>query len=216
MIKAVIFDMDGVIARTEEIQSGAESQVFGNIGINVTPKEIVNRYSGYKDIEMFKDMVRRHHIKESIVELRKKKWEIVYRKIADEMIPVVPGVLNFIAEVQKGGYTLALASSAIRNFISIVINNLSIKEKFSVVVSGDEVKEGKPSPEIFLLTAKKLNITPVVCLVIEDAPNGVKAAKAAGMKCIAITTTHERSQLQEADRIINSFEELSVADVQRL
>lgn len=216
MIKAVIFDMDGVITRTGAIQASAESQVFATVGIHITPEEIVNRYSGWKDIDMFKDMAKRHQIKENIHKLRKKKWEITYKHLSSGSIPAVPGALDLIEKLLKNRYILALASSTNRKFISIIINNLSIKEKFSVVISGDEVKEGKPNPEIFLLTASKLSLVPSTCLVIEDAPSGVKAAKAAGMKCIAITTTHPRKELKKADKIIDSFNELTIEEIGNL
>ncbi|MBI2039768.1 HAD family phosphatase [Candidatus Microgenomates bacterium] len=215
MIKAVIFDMDGVITRTEAIQSGAESQVFATIGIHITPEEIINSYSGWKDTEMFKDMAKRHLIKD-IEKLRKKKWEIVYKKLSDKSIPLVPGSLDLIEKLQKHGYPLALASSTNQKFISIILSSLSIKEKFSAVVSGDEVKQGKPNPEIFLLTSKKLGISSSDCLVIEDAPSGIKAAKAAGMKCIAIATSVTKDKLQNADRVISAFDELSIEDIKNL
>lgn len=216
MIKAVIFDMDGVITRTGAIQASAESQVFATVGIHIIPEEIVSRYSGWKDTEMFKDMAKRHHIKEDVHKLRKKKWEIMYKNLSSGSIPVIPSALDLIEKLLKNRYILALASSTNRKFISIIINSLSIKEKFSVVISGDEVKEGKPNPGIFLLAASKLNLAPSTCLVIEDAPSGVKAAKAAGMKCIAITTTHPKSELVEADKIIDSFKELTVKRIRSL
>lgn len=216
MIKAVIFDLDGVITRTEAIQSGAESEVFAGVGVQITPKEIISRYSGWKDIEMFQDMAKRHEIKEDIWKLREKKWEIVYQKLSQDSIPVVPGAAALIEKLQKYGYILALASSTNLKFILTILVNLAIKEKFKVIVSGDEVKVGKPNPEIFLSASSKLNVVPQACLVIEDAPSGVKAAKTADMKCIAITTSATRDKLQEADLIIDSLDELTIEYIKDL
>lgn len=212
-ISSVIFDMDGVITRTETIQSGTESEVFASVGVNITPEAILKKYSGWKDTEMFEDMIKQYDIKEDPNVLQEKKWEIVYKKLEDESLPVVPGVLEFIDELKKEEYTLALASSSNRKFISTVLTSLHLTEKFTAIASGDDVSAGKPNPEIFLLAAKKLKTSPQDCLVIEDAPSGVQAAKAAGMKCIAITTSVTKEELHQADKIIDSFSEITVNDI---
>lgn len=205
MIKAVIFDMDGVITKTQAIQSTAESKVFASIGIKISPREIIDKYSGWKDWDMFKDMVNQHKTKKSVEALRQQKWALVYKEISKKPVPVVPGVLSFIEKLQQSGYPLAIASATNRKFITKILTGLHIKEKFKIIVSGDEVKQGKPNPEIFLLAASKLETPPELCLVIEDAQNGVRAAKTARMKCIAITTSFTKDELQEADRVIDSF-----------
>lgn len=212
-IKAVIFDMDGVITRTETIQSETESEIFASVGVNITPEAVIKKYSGWKDTEMFEDMITQYDIKENPIILREKKWEIVYKKLEEGSLPIVPGALEFIDQLKKHGYTLALASSSNRKFISTILTSLHLTEKFSAVVSGDDVSAGKPNPEIFLLAAKKLNVLPKNCLVIEDAPSGVKAARAAKMKCIGITTSVTKEELHQADKIIDSFSEITVNDI---
>lgn len=216
MNKAFIFDMDGVITRTEKMQSAAESKVFATIGIKITPQEILNSYNGWKDIEIFRDMASRNNIKEPVEKLREEKWKIVYNEVSQKGIPVVPGVLDLIEKLRQEGYILAIASSTTQKFLNTVLTTLHIKDKFNVIVSGDQVKLGKPNPEIFLLAAKKINISPDACIVIEDAPSGVSAAKAAGMKCIAITTGSSKEKLKKADLIIDSFYELSAEVIKNL
>lgn len=208
--------MDGVITRTEKIQSAAESKVFATIGIQITSQQILDKYTGWKDIEMFRDMAKIHNIKESVEKLREEKWKIVYDEVSQKGIPIVPGVLDLIEKLQQSGYVLAIASSTTHKFLITVVTTLDIAGKFKVIVSGDEVKHGKPNPEIFLLAANKLNFSPELCLVIEDAPSGVKAAKNAGMKCIVITTSVPKDKLKEADKIINAFSELSIDDIMSL
>lgn len=216
MIKAIIFDMDGVIARTDAIQSAAESKILESVGIYLTSEEIVAKYSGCKDTEMFKDVLNRYGKDANIGKLREEKWKIVYKVLSRKLPPIVPGVIELINRLSKQGFILAIASTTNHKFIITIVDKLKIKDKFKIIVSGDEVALGKPNPEIFLLAAKKIQTSPAECLVIEDALNGVKAAKAAGMKCIAITTTARYEDLKGADKIIDSFEELNIGDIQNL
>ncbi len=216
MIKAVIFDMDGVISSTEILQSTAESRVLAKIGININPKKIVKDYSGFKAEEAFEDILKNNHMKADIKQLLIERWDLVYNELLPQGFPVVQGVKELIKTLIQNSFTLAVASAAPLKFIKIVISKLGLAEQFSAITSGDEVKVGKPDPAIFLITAQKLNIKSKHCLVIEDAPSGVRAAEAAGMKCIAITSTHTREELKGADKIIDSFEELNIGDIQKL
>ncbi|MFH1535535.1 MAG: HAD family phosphatase [Patescibacteria group bacterium] len=216
MIKAIIFDMDGVISLTETLQSTAESRVLAKIGINIDPETIVKNYSGYKAEEALKAVLRSYHMKADIQKLLKERWDIVYNELLPQGFSIVRGVKELIEALKSDNYVLAIASAAPLKFIKIVISKLRLAEKFSAITSGDDVKIGKPDPAIFILTAQKLNTKPQDCLVIEDAPAGVLAAKRAKMKCIAITTTHTREELKGADKIIDSFEELDIGGIQNL
>lgn len=216
MIKAIIFDMDGVIANTQIIQSTAESIVFGKIGIHMTAKAIVGKYSGFKDIDMFRDVLRQKKIKRDANKLIQEKWRLVYKEVARLGVPAVSGAIELAKKLVASGYVLSLASSTNLRFIQTVLNKLKIEKIFQVITSGDEVKHGKPDPKIFLITAKKLGIPQEECLVIEDAPTGVKAAKGAAMKCIAITTSAKKDRLKDADRVIDSFDQLTVDYIKSL
>lgn len=208
--------MDGVITRTESIQSSAESKVFATVGIEITPGEIIQRYSGFKDIDMFRDVLLQNKSNLDAQKLREEKWKIVYNEIAKKGIQEIPGVIDLINKLKSAEYMLAIGSTTNLKFIEGVLKKLKIFKKFSAISSGDEVKQGKPNPDIFLSASSKLNIAPQRCLVIEDAPNGVKAAKAAGMRCIAITTSVTRDKLQEADCVIDSFDELTIDYIKSL
>lgn len=216
MIKAVIFDMDGVLASTTDLQSQAESTALAKLGIDVSPKTLVNTYSGWKDADVFTDVLKHHASKADPYKLREEKWKIIYKKLKDESITPIPNVIDLIKTLDKHGLLLAVASASPLKFIETVLEELGLKEKFKTIVSGDNVQSGKPNPDIFLLTAKGLNIRPQECIVIEDSPNGIQAAKRAGMKCIAITTTAKKEELKKADKIIGSFNEISVRDIQNL
>lgn len=216
MIKAVIFDMDGVIALSSDLQSAAESKVLAKRGINITPREIVRTYSGLKDTEFFEKVLNRYNVQVDIQQLRKEKWNIVYKELLPQGIPSIPGAKEFIELLKSNRYILALASTAPLKFVKTILETLGLSKTFSAITSGDEVKVGKPDPTIFLLTAKKLKVVPQECLVIEDAKTGVKAAKVAGMKSIAITTTTDRKELEEADKVIDFFDELIVGYIKNL
>ena len=105
---------------------------------------------------------------------------------------------------------MAIASSAPMENIQLIIRGLGIDDCFQAIVWGREVAEGKPSPEVFMLAARKLGVEPRDCVVIEDAVAGVAAAKSAAMKCLAVTNSHSRNSLQEADLIVDTLEAISV------
>lgn len=110
----------------------------------------------------------------------------------------------------RGNFGLGLVSSAPRENIDLTLSDLDLAGIFNCIASGQEVTESKPSPEIYLLAAKRLQVTPNDCLVIEDSPLGVTAAKTAGMKCLAVANTHRREDLEEADRVVDSLEDVDL------
>ncbi len=212
-IRAVIFDMDGVISDTERIHAKIESAIFLSYGIDISEKEITLLYSGTKDGVQFKNEFIKHSVNYSPSEAVRKKW-LKMKKIPHDQIISIPGIIDLINRLK--GYKLGVASGSPTHFVELVLKILGIRDKFRVVSGGDQVSEGKPNPELFLLTAKMLNVDPKNCIVIEDSSNGIKSAKSAGMKCIAITTTHHPKELKSADKIITSFDELTPAIIQSL
>lgn len=140
---------------------------------------------------------------------------------ADNFVPM-PGLIPLVNSLSENGYTLAVASSSIRPKIDIVLNKLDLIEKFRIIVSGEEIKHGKPAPDIFLRAAEKTGIEPVRSLVLEDATNGVLAAKAAGMFVIGVHNrfTYERlglkQDLSKADLEAGSLEEITPSTISGL
>ncbi|MBU1000032.1 HAD family phosphatase [Patescibacteria group bacterium] len=215
MINAIIFDMDGVISDTLSIHCEAESKVLLRYGIQISPQEILSEFNAVPDRVMFKTLFKRFNCSFDLQKVEDEKWEL-FQELAKDKIQTIPGSLKFINILKKNGFILGLASSAPLRIINLVLETLRIREKFQAVVCTEEVKNGKPAPDIFLLAANKLKVNPRDCVVIEDAVKGIQAAKAAGMKCIAITTTHKKEELKKADKIIDSFEELSIKEIQDL
>jgi len=123
--------------------------------------------------------------------------------------------MKLLDTIKQGGFKLALASSAPRENIDLVNSELDLQRYFDCIISGRDVTESKPSPQIYLLAAEKLGAEAKDCVVIEDSPFGVKGAKAAGMKCLAIANTHPKQDLQEADMVVNSIENVDLITLLR-
>lgn len=198
MIKGIIFDMDGVLVDSEPFICEAAIRMFAEHGLTVQPEDFIpfvgageNRYiGGVADkydypLDIERDKARTYQI---------------YGEIVKGRIEPLPGVREFIARARSRGLKLAIASSADNVKIATNLREIGIPaETFDAVVSGLDVVHKKPDPEIFLKAAKKLGLAPEECLVVEDAVNGVAAAKAAGMKCLALTTSFTREDLAGAD-----------------
>ena len=131
-------------------------------------------------------------------------------------IKPLPGAIELLRSLNEHGFSQALGSSAPIENIRLVTQELGIEGIFQVIVSGRDVKEGKPSPQGFLLAAEKLGIEPQYCVVIEDATAGVAAAKRAGMRCLAVTNTSPKTKLASADRVVDTLEQVSVSDLASL
>lgn len=213
MIKAVIFDMDGVITDTQPLHNKTNAEVLQFYGIPLTEEDL-SKFAGIPNKKIFPDLFKKYNIKSDPNKAVLEKWRLITKRT--KKVRPISGVLNFIKNLHGNNFKLALASSSTENFINHILNSLKIKHFFTIIINGDEIKKGKPNPDIFLKAAEKLNINPANCLVLEDTPSGVKAAKSAGMKCIAITTSQKREQLKQADKIIDNFSELTISELNSL
>jgi beta-phosphoglucomutase len=135
--------------------------------------------------------------------------------VKDKLTPL-PGVIKIIKELKSEDFKLAIGSSGPPENVDLLLDHLKIKAYFDVIITAAEVKKGKPEPDVFLIAAKILNINPKNCLVIEDAPVGIEAANRAGMISLALTTTHNKEELDGAKLIINDFTEIELSDIKSL
>ena len=212
-IKAVIFDMDGVIADTQTIHNETNAEILQSYGIPLSSKDM-SKFAGIPNKKTFADLFKKYNVNADVDKAVSEKWDLIKEKT--KVIKAIPGVLDFIQKLYSNKFKMAIASSSPADFIDHVLLSLKIKDFFTIIINGDEVKKGKPSPDIFLKAAKKLKVKPLDCLVFEDAPAGIQAAKNAGMKCIAITTAHKKEDLSRADKIIDSFSELTIENLNNL
>jgi beta-phosphoglucomutase family hydrolase len=210
-LEAVIWDMDGIIADTGPYHLMAWQEVFPQRGMHYSDEDFRRNFGKRNDTII--RIVTEGKLSDDEVNAIAREKEAIYRqKVAPNLKPL-PGVLEKLATLHEYGVRIALASSAPIENVDLVIDNLNIRECFEVIVWGREVTEGKPSPQGFLLAAERLGVEPANCLVIEDSIAGVTAARRAGMKCLAVTNTHPRSKLTEADIVVDSLEKVTIADL---
>jgi HAD superfamily hydrolase (TIGR01509 family) len=153
---------------------------------------------------------------EEALEIVNRKEKYFIEEIRKNRPQPTKGLKKLLATLSRTNYKIGLGTSAPSYKTKIVLETLGIKEFFNSIVTAEEVRQGKPNPEIYLKVAKKLNVKPKECIVIEDAPKGIEAAKNAGMKCIAIPTTHKKAELKNADKIINSFNKLTMKVIESI
>jgi beta-phosphoglucomutase len=191
-MKAIIFDMDGVISDTVNLHLKMQTQIAKKYKLKVKSLE---DYSGVKLQEIIKLLA-----KESKVNLSEKEinaiaddyWNTLVKKAST--VKPMPGIKELIVKLKDNGFRLAIASSSNKQFVHSVLNHFRIRSFFEVIITGDQAKKGKPAPDIFLLASKRLNAYPEECIVIEDSLAGMKGAKKAKMKCIGIVPDQETTK----------------------
>lgn len=217
MLKAVLFDMDGVIIDSEPYHYQVEMSVMRDLGLSVSREEYLS-WAGTTSRTMYGLLKERHGLKPSVEELYTLNQEryMAYLRSLPEL-STVPGALGLIRRLSAAGLPLALASSSPLPQIRYVLDRLELTALFPVVASGDEVPGGKPEPDIFLLAARRLRLPPESCLVIEDSTHGVRAARRAGMRCVGLDNPNSAGQdLAEADLVVGSLEEITMEGLQAL
>ncbi|MBA7689352.1 Beta-phosphoglucomutase [subsurface metagenome] len=212
--KAVIWDMDGIIVDTAQYHHKGWQIVFQKRGANYTKADFW-RNTGKRSDAIIRSILGEKISQGEIMAIIQEKDEN-FRQLMRQNIRPFPGVIKLITSLKEHGFKIAIASSAPMENIQLITRNLKIHNRFDVIVTGWEVTIGKPDPQTFLLTAEKLGVETKNCIVIEDAISGVTASKRAGMHCIAVTNTTPREELREADLVIDTLEEITVADLDRL
>jgi len=206
-INAIIFDMNGVIIDDEKIHEQAFRSVVKEFNYDLTSQDYKDIFQGKTDKAGFLAFMKKIHVHDFDLQMLKQKKIAEYFKLIDNQIESIPGVAELIHKVSKE-YKLALVSSANSQEVEVILVKLNLKEYFLLVVSGDDVQKGKPDPQPYIMALRKLGEKPENCIVIEDTSTGIKSAKAAGVFCIAITTTHEKKDLIEADKIVDNYDQV--------
>lgn len=213
-MKGVIFDMDGVIIDSEPIHMKLERELLEESGGDYSKIKHAD-FMGTTDAQMWSILKEQFDIELSVEELIKIKQERFTENL--HQIPLVDSILDFMESLRDIGCKLGLASSNNERAVEAVKNKFGLAKYLGVFINGTAVSKGKPHPEIFLTAAKHMGLNPEDCLVIEDAKNGVLAAKAAGMKCIGFQNKNSGEQdLSGADLIVSSYKELTIEDMKNL
>ena len=204
LVKAVIFDLDGVICNTEPLHVRSWQVLFARKGIHV-PESRIWAGVGISDLDMLKQWFQEFSITDDI-----HSWEVekrnIYLMLLQQDVPEFPGAVNLVKRL-SWNWPLGLASSAWRAAVEISLRKLAIRSHFQVLVAKEDVASHKPSPEPYLTAAANLGVRPAHCVAIEDSPAGITAAKQAGMACIAVTNSFSADRLSEADFVIGSLDQ---------
>jgi HAD superfamily hydrolase (TIGR01509 family) len=217
MIQTVIFDMDGVIVDTEPVHHYAYIQHFKDLNIDVTP-EMYATFTGNSTKNIYERLKGIYDLKDEIpllVETKRNLFNDAFDSKED--LYLLEGVLDLIEELHRNGMQLVLASSSANVTIDRIFKRFNLHQYFTHIVSGEDFPNSKPHPAIFLKAAE-LAKTPVEnCIVIEDSTNGIKAAKAAGIFCVAYNSVNSKLQdLSLADRVIQRFDELDYEKIRNI
>ncbi len=208
---AVLWDMDGVIADTGDFHMRSWQAAFRERGITVTEADFQHVF-GMKSDSILEYFLGRPAAPSEYKEIVTEK-EIIFRKNYKDHVKSFPGAVDLIKSLHESQIRQALVSSTPIENINLILGTLGVKDCFRAIISGGDVTEGKPSPQGYLLGAPRLEVSPSNCVVIEDAVVGVAAAKAGGMKCIAITNTNPADSLKAADLVVDSLEKVNVQDI---
>ncbi|HNV97336.1 MAG TPA: HAD family phosphatase [bacterium] len=212
-LRAIIWDFDGTIAKTEYMHAQTESQVLKKYGINISKNEIIKRFAGVKLIDIFKALFRENGVEKNCLDACILKWRAVKKIISKASPKFMPGVKKLFKECEKQNIIMAVASSSVKNYLDLAINKMGIRNLLKIVVSGDDVKLGKPNPEIFIKTAKLLKISNKECIVIEDGTAGVIAAQRAKIKCIAVGDHVDKSILKRTSMHVDTLNYINLEKI---
>lgn len=204
MIQGVLFDMDGVLVDSESFICKAAILMFGELGYTVTPQDF-QPFVGMGENRYIGGVAERYGIKIDIEQVKARTYEI-YGEIARNNLSPLPGSLEFIEKCRNKGLRLALATSADNIKMKINLNEIGLSAgTFKAIITGLDVKRKKPFPDIYLKAAESLGLKPGDCLVVEDAVSGIEAGKAAGCRCLAVTSSFDAGKLKAADWICDSL-----------
>ena len=215
LYKAVIFDMDGTLIVSTEADYFAWKKVFDIYGKKLSYAEY-QPLIGIRSANVVKDYLEITD-EDEVKRILKEKFEYFLEVISANPIKPVLAAEAFLKSLEKYPVKVALATSARREKVQMILEQLNFLQYFDVIVTGEEVENSKPAPDIFLKAAERLGLSAKDCMVVEDGPIGVAAAKNAKMKCVAITETHTADKLHEADVVIDSYENADFIEIsQRL
>lgn len=209
-VRALIFDMDGVITDSEGLHVEAEKRTCAHYGWDVPETEWVN-FKGKTAQAIFGHLVANFSDGSVPVDEAVARKTDTYLELARAGVPAVPGVVEFIAAARRRFERLALSTSSSAPVQRLVFDRFGLHSYFDAVTTGDELTHGKPHPEAYLVATSRLGLAPAECLVIEDSASGIRSALAAGCDVVGITTSHPAAYLREvgAPRTVDSFAELS-------
>ena len=219
MLRAVIFDFDGVISDSEALHLRAFNETLDQFDIVITNDAYYKEYLGYTDADCFKAVSKKHGLRldtAGIGKLISQKSKLFEELIKTEDT-IIKGVSGFLRILRGNNIRTAICSGALRSDIDTVLAGTDLADFFDVIVTSEDVEKGKPDPQGFLLALQKLNkaeenkIAPGECIVIEDSHWGLEAAIKARMHTVAVTNSYKAEELRTAEMVVARLDELSLA-----
>jgi HAD superfamily hydrolase (TIGR01509 family) len=211
-IRAVIFDMDGVLVDSEPLINAAAIAMFKEKGLVVQPDDFLP-FVGAGEDRYIGGVAEYYRFPLDVGAAKQRTYEI-YLDMVPSRLEAFPGAVEFVHQCRDAGLRVAVASSADAIKVRANLENIKLPVEFwDAVITGENVVNKKPAPDIFLTAAKKLEVPAQECVVVEDAVNGVQAVHAAGMKCVAVATTFPRDRLSEADVIKDNIADIVLSDL---
>ena len=201
--KAVLFDMDGVIVDSEPLHVAAFKQTLKQYGYTLTDTAYRQYFAGHTDREGYQNYFAAKHITTD-VEMIVTATASTFKSMARGHIKPLPGVVPLIKQLHSK-VKLAVVTGSVRPEAELALQECGLQQYFDVIVTGDDVKHGKPSPEGFLQAAYKLRVAVEDCVIVEDSPPGLQAAQAANIAAIAVTNTHSAKELAGATKIVDQL-----------
>ena len=207
MIQAILFDLDGLMVDSEPHSLASWEAVLQERGVTLDQLTI-DSILGLRIDATARTLIDKYHLPDTVQGLSDAKTEYQIAHLDGNVQPM-PGLIELLDEIDRRDLKKAVASSGIHRYVEAVLRANGLLDRFSVIITGDQVAHGKPAPDVFLAAAHALHVEPQHCLVLEDAPAGVQAAKAAGMTCIAVPDQGvAKLDLSQADKVMPSLHEV--------
>lgn len=217
MIRAVVFDFDGVLADSEPLHLAAYQDVFGDLGVELTRDDYYAHYLGYDDDGVFRRMaaVQGWDLGDDQVAALIARKSAAFDEITGRTEVLYPGARECVLRLADA-YPLGIASGALTREIQGILRRAGLLDRFKFIVGAGDTPESKPAPDPYLRAAELHRVAPAACVALEDSRWGIVSARAAGLKCVGITHTYDASQLTEADHVIGSLNEFTPELISRL
>jgi beta-phosphoglucomutase len=213
--KAAIWDVDGTLVDTAELHFQAWLEICREQGRDFTREDFAATF-GQRNPEIIRTLFGERFSQKEIAELGDRK-EVLYRSAASKGVELLPGARQRVEELHRAGFVQAIGSSAPRANLELILRLTGIARFFAAIVSSEDTQRGKPDPQVFLLAAERLGVPAARCVVFEDAVAGVQAARAGGMKCVAVRCVghHSESSLRQAgaDVVVDTLEQVSATSI---
>lgn len=207
-LKAVVFDMDGVLTDSEPLINAAAIAMFRELGLTVQPEDFAP-FIGAGEDRYLSGVAESYRFPIDLPAAKNRTYAI-YLDLVPTRLDAFPGACRLVHQCRAAGWATAVASSADRIKITANLDKIGLPpQSWDAVVAAEDAPHKKPAPDLFLAAAQKLHLSPRQCLVIEDAPNGIQAAKTAGMYCIAVAHTFPIAKLSHADRVFPHIQDLT-------